>query len=70
MKKALNAWSVNGNDSFAEMFENVKAAGFAAIELNLDNVGHSAHSLTMETTKEELESLIRVIREEILPRKR
>jgi len=49
MKKALNAWSVNGNESFAEMFESLKTAGFAAVELNLDNVGHSAHSLTMET---------------------
>lgn len=57
MKKALNAWSVNGNESFAEMFESLKTAGFAAVELNLDNVGYSAHSLTMETTMEELEAI-------------
>ena len=57
MKKALNAWSVNGNESFAEMFAHLKEAGFEAVELNLDGDGHSAHSLFMETTEAELETI-------------
>ncbi len=54
MKKALNAWSVNGNESFSQMFAHLSEAGFDAVELNLDGAGHSNHSLFMDTTEEEL----------------
>ena len=54
MKKSINAWSVDGAVGFEEMFSQMKAVGFEGIELNVDKAGHSAHSLTMETTAEEL----------------
>ncbi len=54
MYKAINAWSVDGNTGFAEMFRQVKAAGFTAIELNIDKPGASKHSLCMDTTEAEL----------------
>jgi len=54
MKKALNAWTVDGNTGFEDMFKQLKEAGFDGIELNVDEVGHSAHSLTLETSGEEL----------------
>ena len=57
MKKSINAWSVDEKTGFEEMFEKIKAAGFDGIELNVDAVGHSAHSLTMETTEEELAAI-------------
>lgn len=55
MKKAINAWAVDPNLGFAEMFAQVKAAGFDGIELNVDRPG--AHSLTMETSDAELEHI-------------
>ena len=57
MKKSLNAWTVDGSVGFEAMFEQVKAAGFDGIELNVDKEGHSAHSLTMATTDEELAAI-------------
>lgn len=57
MKKSLNAWTVDGAAGFEEMFSQVKAAGFDGIELNVDAEGHSAHSLTLATTKEELAAI-------------
>ena len=50
MKKALNAWTVEGSLSFEEMFAAVSAAGFDGIELNVDRPG-SSHGLSMETTE-------------------
>ena len=50
MKKALNAWTVEGSLSFEEMFAAVSAAGFDGIELNVDRPG-SAHGLSMESTE-------------------
>ena len=58
MKKSLNAWTVDGSVGFEAMFEQVKAAGFDGIELNVDKEGHSAHSLTMATTDEELAAIM------------
>ena len=52
MKKALNAWTVEGSLSFEEMFAAVSAAGFDGIELNVDRP-ESAHGLSMETTEED-----------------
>ena len=57
MKKSLNAWTVDGSADFETMFAQVKAAGFDGIELNVDREGTSAHSLTMETTDEELAAI-------------
>lgn len=53
MKKSINAWSVQFDTSFEEMFAQIKTAGFEGIELNLDNPG-GAHALTFDTTPAEL----------------
>ena len=57
MKKALNAWTVDSTTGFEEMFCQVKEAGFDAIELNVDEVGHSKHSLTLETSDDDLKAI-------------
>ena len=57
MKKALNAWTVDGATKFKEMFPQLKEAGFDGVELNVDEDGHSAHSLTLETSGAELDKI-------------
>ena len=57
MKTSINAWSVESGTGFAEMFRQISAAGFDGIELNLDTAPGSAHSLTMDTTDEQLEEI-------------
>jgi L-ribulose-5-phosphate 3-epimerase len=52
MKKAINAWSVPSNYTFAEMFHDISAAGFDGIELNLDAEDSSNHSLTMSSCRD------------------
>ena len=54
MKKSINAWSIPGQISFEEMFRQIHEAGFEGIELNVDAPGRSAHSLSLDTTDEEL----------------
>jgi len=54
VKKALNAWTVDGTVGFEEMFRHLKEAGFDGVELNVDEAGHSQHSLTLETSDAEL----------------
>lgn len=54
MKKSINAWAADSAVGFEELFRQVRNAGFDGIELNVDAVGHSAHSLTLETTEKEL----------------
>lgn len=54
MKKGINAWSVDKNTNFEDMFAQLKEAGFEGVELNIDKEGASAHSLTMDMTKDEL----------------
>lgn len=49
MKKAINAWSIPNRVSFEDMFRDIAAAGFEGIELNVDAVDRSAHSLTLES---------------------
>ena len=49
MKTALNAWTVEASLSMEETFAAVAAAGFEAIELNVDKEG-TAHGLSMSTT--------------------
>ena len=63
MKKAINAWSVPNNVTFAEMFQDITDAGFDGIELNLDADNYSSHSLTMNTGKETLTEINRLARE-------
>ena len=57
MKKSLNAWTVADDTGFEQMFRELKEAGFEGVELNVDKVGHSAHSLSLETTEEELAAI-------------
>lgn len=54
MLKSINAWSVEDSLGMEAMFDAIKSAGFDGIELNVDNPGHSAHSLTLQTTAQEL----------------
>lgn len=59
MKKSINAWSVSGETGFDEMFSNLSACGFEAVELDIDEKkSASAHSLTMETTEAELREIL------------
>ena len=51
MKKSINAWSVDVNETFEEMFSHLSACGFEAVELNID-VEPAPHALTMNTTLE------------------
>lgn len=51
MKKAINAWCVDPTYTMEETFAKVSAAGFDAIELNVDSEGKSPHSLGMKTTE-------------------
>lgn len=67
MKKGLNAWTVDGSVGFREMFSQLKEAGFDGVELNVDEVGHSAHSLTLETTDAELAEIKALSKEFSLP---
>ena len=57
MFKSINAWSIPGTESFESMFRSISAAGFAAIELNIDEVGSSRHSLTLADGPEVYEQI-------------
>ena len=67
MKKALNAWTVDSAVGFDEMFRQVKDAGFGGIELNVDDAGHSAHSLGLETTAAQLDEIAALSQKHALP---
>ena len=67
MKKALNAWTVDSATSMADMFEQVRRAGFDGIELNVDKPGASAHALSMETTAAELDAIKKLSEKHSLP---
>ena len=67
MKKSINAWSVDSNANFEDMFSQIKNAGFDGIELNVDGEGRSAHSLTMETTEQELADILAISQKYDLP---
>ncbi|MBQ8400602.1 MAG: TIM barrel protein [Clostridia bacterium] len=49
MKRALNAWTVEGSLDMEQTFAAVAGAGFEGIELNVDAPG-AAHGLSMNTT--------------------
>jgi len=67
MKKALNAWTVDSTTGFEEMFLQLKETGFDGIELNVDEVGHSQHSLTLETSDAELDNIKTISEKTQLP---
>lgn len=67
MKKAINAWAVDSRTAFAEMFSQIKQAGFDGIELNVDPPGHSSHSLSLDITDEALRDILRLSKQYALP---
>lgn len=67
MKKSINAWTVEDAAGFPELFRQIKEAGFEGVELNVDAEGHSAHSLTLDTTPAELEEIAALSRQYQLP---
>lgn len=67
MKKSINAWSVDSKTNFADMFAQLKKAGFDGIELNVDAEGNSAHSLTLGTTEKELADILALSKQYDLP---
>ena len=56
MKKSINAWSFPSEYSFLECIEAAVKAGFHGIEFNLDGA-NNGHSITLDTTDEELSSV-------------
>ncbi len=67
MKKSLNAWSVASETGFAQLFRQVKKAGFDGVELNLDGEGGSCHSLTMQSGPALFQEIRHYSQEEGLP---
>lgn len=68
MKKSINAWSVDPKTNFEDMFAEIKKAGFDGIELNIDGAENaSAHSLTLESSDEELEQISALSKKNGLP---
>lgn len=65
MKTSINAWAVDGALGFEEMFRTVKSYGFDGIELNLDEGG--THALTMTTTDETLDEIKNISKKYELP---
>ena len=55
MKKAINAWSGSRRYILQKpVFQQIAAAGFDGVELNLDADDSSSHSLTMATSAAQL----------------
>ncbi|MEI6579951.1 MAG: sugar phosphate isomerase/epimerase family protein [Eubacteriales bacterium] len=67
MKKSINAWSVEKDTGFEDMFAQVKAAGFDGIELNLDKEDSSKHSLTFSTSSQRLSEIKAISEKNELP---
>lgn len=57
IKKSMNAWTVDSETGFEEMFRQIKEAGFDGIELNVDREDSSAHSLKMSTDSKQLSEI-------------
>ncbi len=67
MIRSINAWSVPAAWTFADTFKNVAAAGFEAIELNIDGPDRSAHALSMDTTSAQLKDIAALSKQYNLP---
>ena len=67
MKKSLNAWACPPEADFENVFRDLKAAGFDGVELNLDRADRSRHSLTLETTREEMKAVLDLSEKYALP---
>ena len=67
MKKSLNAWTVAADTGFADLFAELKDAGFDGVELNLDAPDSSAHSLTLDTDRAMLDDIARLSQQYALP---
>ena len=67
MKKAINAWTIDAALDFEATFAAAKKAGFEAIELNIDNVGKSAHAFTLESTEADYAVVRELIKKYYLP---
>ena len=67
MKSALNAWSCPNELDFRSMFQALKKAGFDGIELNIDMPGRSAHSLTLDTSMEQIREIKAISEDTELP---
>ena len=58
MKKSINAWTFPKSYTFDDCLEAAKAAGFDALEFNLDAVGvDSKHAFTLESSEEMISSV-------------
>ena len=66
MKRALNAWTVEGSLDMEQTFAAVAKAGFEGIELNVDAPG-AAHGLSMNTTKEDYAAIRELSKKYNLP---
>ncbi|MBO4367267.1 MAG: sugar phosphate isomerase/epimerase [Clostridia bacterium] len=67
MKKSINAWTVPGSFTFEETFACVSRAGFDGIELNVDERGHSAHSLYIGMPASEISAIADLSKKYNLP---
>ena len=67
MKKSINAWTIPDSFTFEETFACVAKAGFDGLELNVDAPGHSAHSLSLETTEAETAAILELSKKYSLP---
>ncbi|MCL2478020.1 MAG: sugar phosphate isomerase/epimerase [Treponema sp.] len=66
MKKSINAWTVDEETGFEQMFREISEAGFRGIELNVDRDDHSAHSITLDNGTD-LESIAKLAEKYSLP---
>ena len=57
MKRSINAWTIPDSFTFEETFACAKKGGFEGVELNVDAAGHQAHSLTLDTTCDEVKQI-------------
>lgn len=67
IKKSINAWTVDRETGFEDMFRQVKEAGFDGIELNVDRENSSEHSLGMSNDSKQLADIKRISEKYGLP---
>ena len=57
MKRSINAWTFPDKYTFEDCFRIAQKVGFDAIEFNVDAIGRSSHSFTLETTDADIEEV-------------